>query len=69
MAYFLNFDRLYIYAVLLGVTEPLSRVLESMDILDGPYLMLLVISTGMILTGATLLVRFMQQYPLQEGEV
>ena len=69
MAYFLNFDRLYIYAVLIGVTEPLSNVLENMDILEGPYLMLLVISSGMIVTGATLLVRFMQQYPLHEGEV
>ena len=69
MAYFLNLDRLYIYAVLLGVTEPLSSVLEAMDILEGPYLMLLVISSGMIVTGAILMVRFIQQYPLLEGEV
>ena len=69
MAYFMNFDRLYIYAVLIGVTEPLSSVLENMGILDVPYLILLVISSGMIVTGATLLVQFIQQYPLQEGEV
>ena len=69
MAYFLNFNRLYLYAVLVGVVEPVSVVLEKENILDGPYLMLLVISSGMIITGIVLFVRFMQQYPLQEGEV
>ena len=67
MAYFLNFGRLYLYAVLLGVTEPLSSVLEGRGLLEGPYPILLVISSGMILLGAGLFIRFLNKYPLAPG--
>lgn len=67
MAYFLNFGRLYLYAVLLGVTEPLSSVLEGRGLLEGPYPILLVISSGMILLGAGLFIRFLKKYPLAPG--
>lgn len=69
MAYFLNFDRLYLYAVLLGAFEPFTSVLENGNIIASPYPVLLAISGGMIVTGAALLVRFIRNYPLQEGEV
>jgi len=69
MAYFMNFDRLYLYAVLLGAFEPFTAMLENGNIITSPYPILLVISGGMIITGATLLVRFIQKYPLQEDEV
>ena len=68
MAYFLSCTRLYMYAVLLGITEPLSSVLGNKGVLEDPYLLLLIISSGMIVTGAILLVRFMRQYPLKKSE-
>ena len=68
MAYYLNFNRLYIYAVLIGVVEPLTAVLEMMNLIDGPYLMLLVISSGMIVTGVILLARFIQHDPIPSEE-
>ncbi|MFC1651181.1 hypothetical protein ACFL2X_06380 [Candidatus Latescibacterota bacterium] len=69
MAYFLNFTRLYLYAVLLGAVEPLTAVMEQGDMISGPYLFLFVISGGMILLGIFLLVRFIRNHPLQKEEV
>ena len=68
MAYFLNFDRLYLYAVLVGAVEPVSAVLEIKNLIESPYLIMLVISGGMIITGIILLVRFIRKYPLTENE-
>jgi hypothetical protein len=69
MAYFLNFGRLYLYAVLVGAVEPVSAVLEMKNLIEGPYLIMFVISGGMIITGIILLVQFLRQYSPQEDEV
>jgi hypothetical protein len=68
MAYFMNFPRLYLYAVLLGAFEPLTALMERAGMMSSPYPVLFVISGGMILYGVYLLVRFIRTYPLQAEE-
>lgn len=64
IAYFLDFDRLYVYAVLYGTAFPFAEFLHSIvgTPLDG------IIAYGItggigVLTGLVYLIRFMRKYP------
>ena len=70
IAYFLNWDRMYIYAVLFTLSFALNEVTIANTgvIASGAYAWLI---SGMMITvvGIVYLVRFMKKYPLPEKEV
>ena len=70
IAYFLNWDRMYIYAVLFTLSFALNEITIANTgvIASGAYAWLI---SGMMITvvGVVYLVRFMKKYPLPEKEV
>jgi hypothetical protein len=68
MAYFLDFDRLYIYAVLYALSLPVGQLLERhAGLPDADYIFFL--SAGpTVIVGMVLFVRFMRNYPLPPDE-
>ncbi len=70
IAYFLNWDRMYIYAVLFTLSFALNEITIANTgvIASGAYAWLI---SGMMITvvGIVYLVRFMKKYPLPEKEV
>ncbi len=70
IAYFLNWDRMYIYAVLFTLSFTLNEITIANTgvIASGAYAWLI---SGMMITvvGVVYLVRFMKKYPLPEKEV
>jgi len=70
IAYFMNFDRMYIYAFLLtGAFNLSEEIRESEGIIsEGGYAYLFA-SMVLILTGCVYLIRFLKKYPLPEKEI
>ena len=70
IAYFMNFDRMYIYAFLVAGAFNLSEeIRESPGIIsDGGYAYLLA-SMVLILIGCVYLIKFLKKYPLPEKEI
>jgi hypothetical protein len=70
IAYFLNWDRMYIYAFLFTLSFVLNEITIANTgvITSGAYAWLI---SGMMITvvGVVYLVRFMKKYPLPEKEV
>ncbi|KAF5422936.1 MAG: hypothetical protein C5S44_04015 [Candidatus Methanocomedens sp.] len=70
IAYFLNWDRMYIYAVLFTLSFALNEITIANTgvIASGAYAWLI---SGMMITvvGVVYLVRFLHRYPLPEKEV
>ena len=70
IAYILNFDRMYIYAVLFTLSFSLNEITIANTgvIASGAYAWLI---SGMMITvvGVVYLVRFLHRYPLPEKEV
>ena len=70
IAYILNFDRMYIYAVLFTLSFALNEITihNTGVIASGAYAWLI---SGMMITvvGVVYLVRFLRRYPLPEKEV
>ncbi|MCD6308389.1 MAG: hypothetical protein J7M24_05265 [Candidatus Latescibacteria bacterium] len=70
MAYFMENNRFYLYGILLGVTTPLSRILEMRGIIPDRHLLTIVSSTIILTMGVITFSRFLKAYrPLEEGEV
>ena len=70
IAYFLNFDRMYIYAVLFTLSFALNEITIANTgvIASGAYAWL-ISGIIMIAIGVVYLVRFLRKYPLPEKEV
>ena len=69
MAYFMEFPRLYIIAVVMGLSVPLAKLLSGNVGAPLDHLIAYGIpSVVILLTGVVLLVRFLQAYPLPAGE-
>jgi FtsH-binding integral membrane protein len=70
IAYFLNWDRMYIYAVLFTLSFALNEITIANTgvVASGAYAWLI---SGMMITvvGVVYLIRFMKKYPLPEKEV
>ena len=70
VAYFLNWDRMYLYAVLYTLSFALNEITiaDTGVIASGAYAWLI---SGMMITvvGVVYLVRFLRRYPLPEKEV
>ena len=70
VAYFMNFDRMYIYAFLVAGAFNLSEeIRESPGIIsEGGYAYLLA-SIVLIIIGCIYLIKFLKKYPLPEKEI
>lgn len=70
IAFFLNFDRMYLYAFLITASFILSEIIISNTgvISSGGYAYL-ILSVIMIVIGIVYLFRFLQKYPLPSEEV
>ena len=70
IAYFLNWDRMYFYAVLFTLSFALNEltIADTGVIASGAYAWL-ISGIIMIVIGVVYLVRFLQKYPLPEKEV
>jgi hypothetical protein len=68
MAYLLDYERLYLYAVLFSVSLPLGEVLYSYAGLADPTYVFLVTGGGAVLIGLWLLRRFLRDYPLPPAD-
>ncbi len=67
LAYFLDFTRLYAYALIWGVTFPASAVLASRATISTALSLTITSSAGaavMLVTGLVLLVQFVRGYPI-----
>jgi len=62
MAYFLQFPRLFVYAILIGFGLTLAELLEL-------SLAVFLIGIIILIVGLTCLFKFIRKYPLPEGEV
>jgi hypothetical protein len=70
LAYFLDFTRLYGYAVLWALAFPASEAVATHTALSGAFAFLFTIgafSAVMLVTGCVLLVRFLRDYPIPAG--
>lgn len=67
MAYFLNYDRLYWYSILLAVSfETFFLMKEFLKVQDGAYI-IMASSLLIIVVGIVLFVKFLKKYPLPKG--
>jgi hypothetical protein len=66
MAYFMDFERLYYYAVLVAVSFPMTEILEVNELISNGSYVFLVPSGIMVITGAVLLIRFMREYSVEK---
>jgi hypothetical protein len=64
MAYYLDFDRLYIYAVLYGLSLPVGRVLVVHAGLPDEAAVFWVTAGATVIVGIVLFVRFLRDYPI-----
>lgn len=69
IAYFSNFKRLYIYAVLLAITYPTSKILQTENIIPDQRWAFLILGLIIIIIGLVYFVKFIKKYPLQTEEV
>lgn len=69
MAYFLNYDRLYWYSILLAASfETFFLMKEFLKVQDGAYI-IMASSLLIIVVGIVLFVKFLKRYPLPKGNV
>jgi hypothetical protein len=68
MAYYLDFDRLYIYAVLYALSLPVGRVLVVHAGLPDEAAVFWVTAGATVIVGIVLFVRFVRDYPLPTAE-
>lgn len=69
MAYFLNYDRLYWYSILLAASFEIFFIMkEFLKVQDGAYI-ILGSSLLIIVVGIVLFVKFLKKYPLPKGNV
>ncbi len=68
MAYFMEFERLYGYAVLWAASLPLGELLKSKSGLGDAGYVYLVTGSLPIIIGAWLFVRFLRDYPLPPND-
>jgi hypothetical protein len=68
MAYYLDFDRLYIYAVLYGLSLPVGRVLVVHAGLPDEAAVFWVTAGATVIVGIVLFVRFVRDYPVPPAE-
>lgn len=68
MAYFMDFERLYYYAVLVAVSFPMAGILEVNGLISNGSYVFLVPSGIMVITGAVLLIRFMREYSVEKAK-
>ena len=67
MAYFMDFERLYYYAVLVAVSIPIAEILEVNELIsNGSYVFLIPLGI-MVITGTVLLIRFMREYSVEKA--
>ena len=67
MAYFMDFERLYYYAVLAAVSIPIAEILEVNELIsNGSYVFLIPLGI-MVITGTVLLIRFMREYSVEKA--
>ena len=67
MAYFMDFERLYYYAVLVAVSIPIAEILEVNGLIsNGSYVFLIPLGI-MVITGTVLLIRFMREYSVEKA--
>ena len=65
MAYFLDFERLYIYAILYAIPFSVDFILNS----SGIIIPLSFICSGIIIAiGIVLLIKFLKKYPISDGD-
>ena len=69
MAYFLSFNRLYWYSILLAASFAAFFIMkEILNVQDGAYF-IIASSLLMIIIGSILFVKFIKKYPLPKGNV
>ena len=69
MAYFLSFNRLYWYSILLAASfAAFFLIKEILEVRDGAYF-IIASSLLMIIIGSILFVKFIKKYPLPKGNV
>ncbi|MBE0525116.1 MAG: hypothetical protein IBX40_12430 [Methanosarcinales archaeon] len=67
MAYFMDFERLYYYAVLVAVSIPMAEILEVNGFISNGSYVFVVPSGIMVITGTVLLIRFMREYSVEKA--
>jgi hypothetical protein len=67
MAYFMDFERLYIYAVLYALSKPVGELLAEYAGLPNPTYTFLVTGGASVIVGIVLFVRFLRDYPVPEN--
>jgi hypothetical protein len=67
MAYFMDFERLYYYAVLVAVSFPMAEIMEVNGLISNGSYVFVVPSGIMVITGTVLLIRFMREYSVEKA--
>ena len=67
MAYFMDFERLYYYAVLVAVSIPMAEILEVNGLTSNGSYVLFMPSGIMVVTGTVLFIRLMREYSVEKA--
>ena len=67
MAYFMDFERLYYYAVLVAVSIPIAEILEVNGLTSNGSYVLFMPSGIMVVTGTVLFIRLMREYSVEKA--
>lgn len=67
MAYFMDFERLYYYAVLVVVSIPIAEILEVNGLTSNGSYVLFMPSGIMVVTGTVLFIRLMREYSVEKA--
>ena len=67
MAYFMDFERLYYYAVLVAVSIPMAEILDANGLISNGLCVLFMPSGIMVVTGTVLFIRLMREYSVEKA--
>jgi len=67
MAYFMDLERLYYYAVLVAVSIPMAEILDANGLISNGLCVFLIPSGIMVITGTVLLIHLMREYSVEKA--
>lgn len=67
IAYFMDFESLYYYAVLVVVSIPIAEILDANGLISNGSYVLFMPSGIMVVTGTVLFIRLMREYSVEKA--